>query len=98
MNSQATATQLIEHSNVVLFTSRGSSHSERLLKVMRSITSDMIVVEVNTIPDSARVQQEVSERSGSMRFPQLFVKGAFVGGALDVEALSRTGELERMIR
>ena len=98
MNSQATATQLIERSNIVLFTNRGCAFSKRLRGVMSSITSDMITVELNTIPDSTKVQQEVSERSGSLRYPQLFVKGRYVGGALDVEALSRTGELERLIR
>jgi glutaredoxin len=98
MNSQATATQLIERSNVVLFANRGCAFSKRLRGFMASITSDIITVEVNAIPDSTKIQQEVSERSGSMRYPQLFVKGKYVGGALDVEALSRTGELERLIR
>mmetsp|Transcript_35091 Transcript_35091/g.41000 ORF Transcript_35091/g.41000 Transcript_35091/m.41000 type:complete len:99 (-) Transcript_35091:40-336(-) len=98
MNSQNTMSQIIDRDPIVMCTMRGCSNSEKLRQLMQTVSSETVEVIVNTEPDAARIEKEIIERSHSLLFPQLFLKGKYVGGYLDAIALSRTGELERMIR
>lgn len=98
MNSQTTMGQLIDRAPILLCTMRGCPHSDKLRALMSTVSSEVIDVVVNTLPDAVRAQKDIVERSQTLQFPQLFVKGKFVGGFLDTVALTRTGELERMIR
>ena len=64
-------------------------------ELVLSITQDAALFDVDTSPDGARIQQERIERTGFHTLPAIFIKGTLIGGFLDVDALQRTGDLEK---
>ena len=98
MCASITAGMIIDESKLCVFTMQRSRFSSRAVNLLRSISSELRVVELDTIPDGARLQKELQERSQEVLLPQIFVRGKFIGGCLDAEALSRTGEFERLLR
>jgi glutaredoxin 3 len=43
------------------------------------------------------LRQEMMQRSGRSTFPQIFIKGAHIGGCDDMMALERAGKLDPML-
>ena len=52
---------------------------------------------VNVLSDAGRPRQGMKEYSDWPTFPQLFVKGEFVGGADIVRQMYESGELEKKL-
>ena len=69
-------------------------NSQRALTALRSAGAPVTAVDI--LPDP-QIRQELSSLSGWPTIPQVFVKGALVGGADIVEELAATGELERKL-
>ena len=50
------------------------------------------------VTNDAEARAELLERTGGKRtVPQIFINGQSVGGFTDVQALKRTGELDKML-
>ncbi len=69
-------------------------NSDRALRALRSAGAPVTAVDI--LPDPA-IRQELSAISGWPTIPQVFVKGALLGGADIVEELAASGELERKL-
>lgn len=89
---------IVNSANVVVVGTCRCPYTQRALAFLHQVSNEVKYCEIDTIANGAAVKQEVVAQSQNYLFPQVFIKGNFVGGALDVEALSRTGELERLVR
>jgi monothiol glutaredoxin len=69
-------------------------NSERALQALRSAGAPVTTVDI--LPDP-QIRQELSELSGWPTIPQVFIKGALLGGADIAEELAASGELERKL-
>src|SRR3954449_10181166 len=67
-------------------------NSDRALRALREAGAP--VTAVNILPDPA-IRQELSELSGWLTVPQVFVRGELIGGADITEELAASGELEQ---
>ena len=61
------------------------------------LTKKAVEFEDIVITDDPRKQEEMRERSGSNRVPQIFIGNTLVGGFDELSALDVTGELDTML-
>jgi glutaredoxin 3 len=57
---------------------------------------NVVYQEINVLlrPD---LREWIAERSGQRTVPQIFVNGASLGGFVDIAALDRSGELDKLL-
>ena len=86
---------IIDSATVAVFGLSRDVYTSKAKELVLSITQDAALFDVDTSPDGARIQQELIERTGFHTLPAIFIKGTLIGGFLDVDALQRTGDLEK---
>lgn len=81
--------------DIVLYTKPGCGycHAARDLLDRKGATYQDIVAS----SDPARKQEMIQRSGGRMTFPQIFIDGKHIGGADDLRALDRQGELDALL-
>ncbi len=52
--------------------------------------------EIDTTENEA-LRAEIEEKSGQQTVPQIFINGKSLGGHIELEALEKSGELDRLL-
>jgi glutaredoxin 3 len=68
------------------------------LQVMSLLARRGIAFTEVSVEDHPDVRQELLARSGRRTLPQVYVGDRYIGGAAEVAALDRSGELTRLIQ
>lgn len=70
-------------------------YSRRALALLRSKGIDFEAIDLTHNADER--EREMRQRSDRTSVPQIFIDGQHIGGYDDMAALSRTGELDRLL-
>lgn len=58
---------------------------------------DFHVIELDQRPDGYDIQKSLAQTTGQRTVPNVFVKGQQLGGNDKVQALARSGELQKLL-
>jgi glutaredoxin len=86
---------IVDSATVAVFAISRDMYSTKARELLQSITQDVTIYEIDTMPDGVRIQQELMDLHGLHTLPVVFIKGTLVGGFYEVDALHRTGNLEK---
>jgi len=91
------ATQAIAKHAVVVIGMKQNPFPKRARKALDDHGTVFHYLEYGSYLNGYRRRLALKMWTGWSTFPMIFVKGTFVGGALDIEALIASGELDRML-
>jgi glutaredoxin 3 len=106
MSANASSTdlqQFIEHAiaqhPVVVFSKAYCPYCTSAKKLLQSTTppNDIIIYELDQMPNGSKIQQALYGRTGQSTVPNIFVHRQHVGGNDDVQRLYRSGELNKLL-
>ena len=101
-DTQQRINQLVKTSEVLLFMKGNASFpqcgfSGRAIQILKACGVDpKAVTTVNVLEDDA-IRQGIKEYSNWPTVPQLYVKGAFVGGSDIMMEMYQSGELQQVL-
>lgn len=101
MVSDATKTkvnQLISEHPVMIFSKDYCPYCSKTKSTISALTDNAYILEINTIPDGAEIQDYLEEISHQRTVPNVFINGKHVGGNSDVQALKSEGKLEGLLK
>jgi len=79
---------------IVAFTIYGCPYCQSAVKFLK--TNNLPFKAIN-IGNNARMMMRLAESTGSPTVPKIFVQGQFIGGANELFAMSRSGELQNRL-
>lgn len=66
-------------------------------RALAAVGAKPFIVELDERNDGSAIQQELGRMTGGSSVPRVFIKGAFIGGGDDTEALRKSGKLAKML-
>ncbi|KAF4680960.1 Glutathione peroxidase 7 [Perkinsus olseni] len=84
-------------STAVDFTLSYCPHCKASIASLKKLTSSLEIVEVDTMENGAAVKEAVKTVTGQKTFPQVFIKGKFIGGNSDLQELISDGKIKDMM-
>ncbi|CEG67701.1 hypothetical protein RMATCC62417_04093 [Rhizopus microsporus] len=91
--TQATVEEIIKNNKVVIFSQPDSPYCEKAKKLLAQLNVQFFDVEL----PPKDVQQYLQEKTGQHDFPNIFINEQHIGGYNDLENLSRTEELPKLL-
>lgn len=90
--------KMLELHPILLISATYCSFCSRLKSLLLEQRVKFTSIEINVIPNGRAVFEHVVHRSQCHTVPQVFVRGAYVGGYEEVLTLHHKGELNRFLR
>ncbi len=94
---QAKLQGYITKNAVVVVSGTYCPYCTKAKRLLSGLTQDMGVYEIDRLPDGEELQQTIERTTGQDTIPAIWIRGQFVGGCSDVEALHKQGKLVPMI-
>lgn len=88
---------LINGSTVVMFSWVKCPFCVRAKALLGPLTTDMKVYEIDTMEGGDDMKAQIERDYNHDTVPAIFIKGIFVGGCSDVQALNSEGKLVPML-
>ena len=88
---------LIEDCDVVVFSKTFCPYCMATKELFEELGQDTCVTELDVSRDGAAIQRTLQELTGQRTVPNVFIKGAHVGGNSAVQAKAASGELQKML-
>ena len=96
--AQSAAAGLIGSAKVVIFSWVRCPYCVKAKNLLSSMTKDLNVVQLDTMGlDGEKIHHEVIQMTNHDTVPAIFIRGKFIGGFTDVDALNKRGELEALM-
>ncbi|SPN98712.1 probable glutaredoxin [Cephalotrichum gorgonifer] len=98
--SQATARVqgLIDQNKVVVFSKSYCPYCKATKSTLSSLDAEFTVYELDQLPDGAETQDALQVISGQRTVPNIFINQKHIGGNSDLQSLSQSGELKKLLR
>ncbi|XP_046672813.1 glutaredoxin-C4-like isoform X1 [Homalodisca vitripennis] len=87
----------ISSDTVVIFSKTYCPYCKMAKEVFNNLKHKYTLIELDQREDGSEMQDVLGELTGARSVPRVFVKGKFVGGGTDVQALYNKGELQLML-
>ncbi|CAL8460645.1 g175 [Coccomyxa elongata] len=81
---------------VVVYSKSYCPYCARVKGLFKELNVDFKLFELDQMADGQEVQDALYDVSGSRTVPQVFVNGAYIGGADDTHTKYRSGELKKI--
>ncbi|KAF4657887.1 Glutathione peroxidase 7 [Perkinsus chesapeaki] len=85
-------------STAVDFTLSYCPHCKASIASLKDLTDSLDIVEVDTMENGDAVKEAVKAITGQKTFPQVFLKGKFIGGNSELQGLISDGKAKEMIQ
>mmetsp|Transcript_6810 Transcript_6810/g.19929 ORF Transcript_6810/g.19929 Transcript_6810/m.19929 type:complete len:116 (-) Transcript_6810:162-509(-) len=86
---------------VVIFSKSYCPYCQRTKQLLLSSAEfrgvDIVVHELDQMPNGSRVQQQLQTMTGQRTVPNVWINGKFLGGNDDTQAAYRSGDLQKSI-
>lgn len=89
--------KMISDDKVVIFSKTYCPYCTMAKEVFKKIDYKFTAIELDNRDDGDMIQAILGEMTGAKTVPRVFVDGECVGGATDVEALHKSGELSKKL-
>ncbi len=80
--------------SVIIYTRAGCGYCSAAKELLTSKSVDFVEHNATIRPE---FRAEMIQKSGRATFPQIFIKGAHIGGCDDLHALERAGKLDPLL-
>lgn len=67
-------------------------------RAKRLLESKNIAYEEINVDEKPGAREEITKQTGHKTIPQIFVKGEFIGGFVELSALEQSGELDKRLQ
>jgi len=88
---------LISENSIVIFSKSYCPFCKKAKKLLVEFNKKLKIIELNEIDDGAKFQQALQTITGQKTVPNIFIKGKHVGGSDAVDAMYRSGELQKLV-
>ncbi|CUM57274.1 unnamed protein product [Debaryomyces tyrocola] len=94
---KAEVQSLIDSNKILIFLKSYCPYCDSTKDLVKSLTSDFKVVELNTSDNGRTMQDALREMTGQSTVPNIFINKKHIGGNSDLQALQGTGKLKPLI-
>ena len=85
--------QLIASNRVVIFSWVQCPYCVRAKQLFSTLTKDVTAYDIDRMPEGENIHQQIISQFNHETVPAIFVKGQFVGGFSDADAMHKAGKL-----
>ena len=103
LTQEACITRLVNRYAIVVFSKQGCPHCRRALEalamegVAQGESPHLHVVDLTTMADQKRIQDQLESMTGRRTVPNVFIGGSSIGGGSETVQLQRSGDLRTML-
>ncbi|CAG86752.2 DEHA2D03410p [Debaryomyces hansenii CBS767] len=94
---KAEVQNLIDSNKILIFSKSYCPYCDSTKDLIKSITSDFKVVELNTSANGRTIQDALREMTGQNTVPNIFINRKHIGGNSDLQALQGAGKLKSLV-
>lgn len=87
-----------EENAVVIYSKSWCPFCQQVKSLFEKLNVDAVAIELDGIVEEQEVQGELEKLTGQRTVPNVFIGGKHIGGCDDCLTLSRSGELEKLLK
>lgn len=95
--TKAEVQNLIDTNKILIFLKTYCPYCDTTKNLVKSLTSDFKIVELNTSENGGTIQDALREMTGQSTVPNVFINKKHIGGNSDLQALQSGGKLKSLI-
>lgn len=95
--TKAEVQNLIDSNKILIFLKSYCPYCDSTKDLVKSLTSDFKVIELNTSDNGRTMQDALREMTGQSTVPNIFINKKHIGGNSDLQALQGAGKLKPLI-
>lgn len=90
--------QLVAANSVVIFSWVRCPFCVKAKALLGGLSKDVAIYDIDKMPEGDALHQEIIQTTNHETVPAIYIKGQFIGGFSDVDALHKQGKLEAMLQ
>ncbi|CUM56552.1 uncharacterized protein AC631_01834 [Debaryomyces fabryi] len=95
--TKAEIQSLIDSNKILIFLKTYCPYCDSTKNLIKSLTPDFKVVELNTSNNGREIQDALREMTGQNTVPNVFINKKHIGGNSDLQALQGAGKLKPLL-